>query len=510
MPVHLRALVVILFLAIVTFAFAKAPACAMAMTRSDFERRRNVWLAITLTAFLAHNFWIYIVITAAILLFTIPRESNKLALYFFILFVIPPFSQKITGLGVINYFFEINYIRLLSLLILLPAFLSIQKQPHKISFGKTLPDKFIIAFITLQCGLALSASTFTDTLRTTVFYQFLDVFLPYYVASRYPINLEKIREAVIAFCIAALVMSALGVFETIRHWLLYASLPEAQGFDWSWGNYLMRNDSGLRAQVSTGHPIVLGYVIAVAFGFFLYAHKTVMPTLIWRIGFMALIAGLIAPLSRGPWVGAAVMLIAFTASGEKPLKQLTKMAVFCTLLISTLLITPFGDQIISLLPFFGSIENENITYRQRLLEIGIGVILQNPFFGAYDFFMSTEAQELKQGNGTIDLVNTYLAIGLGSGLTGLFSFLGFFLSIIFLISKKLKKINDKKSELYILGQSLISTIIGILVIIFTVSSILVVPVIYWAIAGLGVAYSCLPNSPKKENNPETSTKIPSH
>lgn len=35
---------------------------------------------------------------------------------------------------------------------------------------------------------------------------------------------------------------------------------------------------------------------------------------------------------------------------------------------------------------------------------------------------------------------------------------------------------------------LLATLIGILVIIFTVSSITFIPVVYWSVAGLGVAY----------------------
>jgi hypothetical protein len=39
-----------------------------------------------------------------------------------------------------------------------------------------------------------------------------------------------------------------------------------------------------------------------------------------------------------------------------------------------------------------------------------------------------------------------------------------------------------------LGQMLLSTLLGIQVIIFTVSSVTVIPVIYWSVAGVGVAY----------------------
>ncbi|HEU4644015.1 MAG TPA: hypothetical protein VFS80_00440, partial [Burkholderiales bacterium] len=149
MPEHIRALIVILALASVVFVFAKGPATAMAMTPGDFARRRNLWFAITLAAFLAHNFWVYIVATAALLLFALPRESNKLAMFFFLLFTVPAISDEISGLGVIQHFFAIHYYRLLALAVLLPAFLSLRAQPDVERFGRTLPDKLIAGYIIL-------------------------------------------------------------------------------------------------------------------------------------------------------------------------------------------------------------------------------------------------------------------------------------------------------------------------------------------------------------------------
>src|SRR6185436_13307913 len=93
------------------------------------------------------------------------------------------------------------------------------------------------------------------------------------------------------------------------------------------------------------------------------------------------------------------------------------------------------------------------------------------------------------GRGFIDLVNTYVGVGLSSGLVGLSLFSGFFIAVGFHVFKEMRRLPDRNGELSLLGQVLFSTLVGILIIIFTVSSITIIPVIYWTVAGLGVAYA---------------------
>jgi O-antigen ligase len=291
-----------------------------------------------------------------------------------------------------------------------------------------------------------------------------------------------------AFVVAALVLSAIGAFEFARRWLLYTSLEETLGMQRAFTNYLMRGES-LRALGSLGHPIALGYVMAVATGFFLYLRKSVRSTTAWSLGLVALVVGLLAPVSRGPWVGAAAMLLVFVATGPSTVRGFVKVALAGVIILPLMLLTPAGEAIIDHLPFIGTVDEGSVTYRQRLLEISIQVILQNPFFGAYNFIYSPAMQELKQGQGIIDIVNTYVAIGLGSGLVGLSIFLAFFGAVAVGIYKSMSNLADRNDELYLLGRVLLSTLLGILVIIATVSSVSVIPLIYWSVAGLGVAYA---------------------
>ena len=487
MPENLRTLVVILALATVIFMIAKGPACFIASSKIDFSRRRNIWYAITLTAFLAHNFWIFIIFTAAIISFTLPKETNRVALYFFVLLAIPPIRAQITGLGVINHLFEIDYLRLLALVILLPTYLKIKAQQSIERFGRLLPDKLLLGYLVLQCLLLLQANSLTNTLRVGIFYGFIDIFLPYYIISRSLKTLPEFRDALISFVIPALVLSGIAFFEFLRYWLLYPPLEISLGISWGYGGYLAREGS-LRAQGSTGHPIVLGYVLAVAIGFSLFLKHSVPDTTKWWLMLGLLAIGLIAALSRGPWVGTAFLLLAYIASGPSAMLHLSKFAILGVVAFLCLLATPFAEKIIRYLPFVGSVESETIDYRERLLENSIGILLQNPFFGAYDFIYSPAMQEMQQGQGIIDLVNSYLVIGLTSGLIGLGLFVGTFITVAVKISKVMKKLPDRKSEQHALGQALLATLAGVMVIIFTVSSINVIPVLYWSIAGLGVAY----------------------
>jgi O-antigen ligase len=96
---------------------------------------------------------------------------------------------------------------------------------------------------------------------------------------------------------------------------------------------------------------------------------------------------------------------------------------------------------------------------------------------------------MRQGQGIIDIVNTYIQIALSSGIIGLVLFTGFFAQILNGIYRAMYSIPDKNSEEYLLGRALLSTLSAILLIIFTVSSISFIPIVYWSFAGLGVAYS---------------------
>ncbi len=486
MPEHLRALIVILFLASVVFLLARRPACDLIPLR-DFKRRRNLWFLLTLLAFFSHSFWLYLGAGAVILYIAGRREHNPMALFYLLLFLIPPASLQVPGFGLVNYLVEIDHIRLLSVCVLLPAALALRRQGDTLRFGRTWPDRLLAAGLLLMSVLYLRETTLTDTLRQTL-YLFIDVLLPYYVASRGLRQISDFKDTLLAFVLASFLLALIGVAEYVRHWLLYSALVDAMGVPWSMSGYLNRGGS-LRASATTGQAIVLGYVMCVAIGLFLFVQGYVRRPWQRLMGCLLLAAGLFAPLSRGPWIGAMVIVVVFVALGKGALRRLALLAVAGMLALPLLTAVPGGDKVLDLLPYIGNVDKDNITYRERLMDNAWIVIQRNPLFGSFDFRNTPEMQSMIQGEGIIDIVNTYINVALRVGLVGLGLFLAFFASVLLGMRKAMRSFPDKDDERRQLGRALLATLAGILVIIFTVSSITFIPVVYWTIAGLGVGYS---------------------
>lgn len=486
MPEYQKALIVILILASGMFAVAGRVLVPL-VPDNQFKVWRNTWLAITLIAFLAGNFWIYILASVTLLLYLIPKQQNPLALYFILLFALPPIGADIPGFGLVNFLFTMDHYRVLSLAILLPIYLNLRSQPDTPRFGKLLPDKLLLTYLILIVLLGLRDTTVSDTMRYG-FYKFTDIFLPYYAASRAIKSLNQMKEALIALVIGCAIMAVIGSFEFATKWLLYSPLDSALGIDWSMGRYLPRGEY-LRAVAASGQPIVLGYLMMIALGLYFFLAKSIKSKSMRYIGLALLLAGLISPLSRGPWIGAAVLVFVYIATGPFAIKRLSMLTISALMVIPLLGYIPGGDKVINLLPFVGKTETENIDYRAKLLDQAVIVFNRYPMLGSVDYRDQLADLGMKQGEGIVDVVNSYLDVVLEHGLVGLILFLGFFWLILLNIHRGMKKCPSKNSESYMMGRALFSCLVAILITIFTVSSIMVIPIVYWIMAGLGISYA---------------------
>ncbi|MCP4185953.1 MAG: O-antigen ligase family protein, partial [Hyphomicrobiales bacterium] len=206
------------------------------------------------------------------------------------------------------------------------------------------------------------------------------------------------------------------------------------------------------------------------------------------LAFGVLFLGLISSLSRGPWVGTAALLVIYISTDRNASRKIVGMGFIGMLLLPILSLTPYWQKILSFIPFVGTVDTGTIDYRTRLFEQSMIVINRNPWFGSIDFRDTTEMISMIQGQGIIDIVNSYLGIALSYGFVGLFLFSSFFFIVLVNLRRSYKKLPAENSEMIIFGRAIFATLCAALITIATVSSISFVPYLHWSIAGLAVAY----------------------
>jgi hypothetical protein len=495
-----KRLIVVLTIAAIVFHLAK-PIALRYMSGEDFSRRRLVWVVLTAVAFVSPSFWLYVLVAAPMFVWASRKDSNPIALYLLTLHVIPPISFIIPILGN-NGLFPLDNYRLLAFCVLLPAAMRYRRNREEAAVGRLgTMDVLLLAFGALQVALytppdiphqlALPDSPSNVLRRTFLF--FLDTYLLYFTVSRTCQSRRKMADAAASFCLACAVMALIAVFENVRHWLLYVEIASNWGVQLNSFTWLTRG-SELRAQASAGHSLALGYLLAVGFGFWLYLKSNVQSG-VRRIGATLLLwGGLFSAFSRGPWLGAVIVYFTFFAAGPRALSRLVKGALIALCVALLIMVSPIGDRILTVLPVMGKTADANIIYRQRLAERGWDIVLAHPFFG--NQFPWPEMEDLRQGEGIIDMVNSYLGVALNYGLIGLFCFLSFILLAMTTVYARTRVLVHSDPDLALFGTSLIACIVGTLVMIESSSFILGCEKMFYVLAGLATAYARLTTSPQ--------------
>ena len=492
MPQLYKALIVVMVVTALMFFLAR-PLLRRFMTDADFTVRRNVWFGLTVAAFLIPNYWAYVLVACVVLAYGVKRDTNPAALYVFLLLAMVPIGLELPAFGLVNRIFLLDHLRLLSLVVLIPVALRLARNSDSpVAYGQPVgpadrsrlqADMLILLYAALQIVLLMPYESITATLRRAVLFG-IELWLPYYVLSRSCRTRESLVEVMAAFALAMFVLTPIAVLESARHWLFYTGLQE------QWGtaqiiNYLSRGNF-VRAQVTAGHSIVLGFAMTIAFGFWLFLQSRVAPVG-WRVlAMLTLLVGMAMPSARGPWLGAILLVLVFLALGPNRGSRTFKFFGALALLSVIAVASPYGDQIIERLPFIGTLDEGTVTYRQQLAATSWVLIQQNPWFGTPGYLAYLE--DLRQGQGIIDLVNAYAGIALAYGLVALAAFLGVFALIVVRCVRSARSLARVDPDLSLIGASLVACIVGALFMIATVNLYLSVAYLTWSMAGLGVAY----------------------
>jgi len=480
---NFKAMVFVLLLATCVFAVTK-PVMLRYTSEGDWKRRRNAWMALTIVAYLSPSFWLYALIAAPVFVWTSRKDSNPVAVYLLLLQVIPQISVPIPVVGIKTLFSLDNY-RLLSIFVLLPALwrTPADGQVNGVKTSRLL-GALILAYGALLVINQSSYTSFTVSLRSTFLY-IVDVYLVYVAVSKWSTTRHSISDALASLFLACAILAIIAVFESTKHWLVYALIEQR------WTGvvnvfYLVRYGM-LRPSASSGNVLVLGYLLAIGLGLWLEIKKEsesrTRNLTIW----LAFIVGLILTYSRGPWAGAVVIALTRMFFSEASLKAHIKTVGSIAVVAICIGLSPLGDRIIRALPFFGGTEGiDTIIYRERLLERSLTLIKENLFFG--DQLVLAKMEDLRQGMGIIDIVNTYVEVTLYNGIVGLALFLSPLLIALARVYGGFGKVNRLDPALARLGVTISSCIVGTLVMLGTCSFIFAYQKIYYVLIGLSAGY----------------------
>lgn len=477
----LKAMVVVLVGASIGFVLLK-PIFLQFMYEEDFARRRNLWLLLTAAGFLSPNIWVYILVAAPALLFAAQRDTNPISLWLLTVFVVPPVEVPIPTF-LINQLFTISQSRLLSLLILVPICISaLSRRGETRSGTMKAMDALLLVYGAYQLVLFMPLEALTNTMRRGFLYM-LDVFVVYFAFSRALSDTRRMTDAMASLCLAFVVVAPLAVFESVRGWLLYTSIPETWGAPNTMA-WLLRGDS-LRSQLATGHSITMGYVMATALAFWFFLKRmTHGIRLGWAVTYV-LSAAIMVSYARATWIMAALLPVIGYSLAPARTAAMFKGVITAVLVGGVLMATPLGSRIVELLPFVGTGDQDSVTYRQELAETSWRLIQQNPVFGNPYAFLQME--NLRQGQGIIDIVNGYAGVALFQGLAGLSLFCMFYFASIFGAYLRLSAARHESDNLTAMGAALVACMVATLVFLATVPGAwLMTP-----IAGMLAAYTRL-------------------
>lgn len=385
----------------------------------------------------------------SILLFRRELTKYKETSILFLICMLPNLEQRIPGVFGLDSLFVVS----MPLLILLSL---IQKEQCGAGGYQQKPGFAAVAtytYITMFLMTQMSADTVTEGLRWMVYYGAMFFLTINLAKNRTDDYLEFLILGILQVGVATAVFA---VFESQRTWLLFTPIIDAyqSGAFSNISAYKFRGDS-LRAYVVNGNLQSALFLSVAILCVWIWRSKFKSPT--QSLFVMLFLAwGLYSTGSRGAAIVLAICFVGAYLFQRKIgfLKLIYIYAVPIYLLLDYLKI-PGG-----LIDILGLGNDFNYIYRVRLYEESSRIIIANIFWPSDSFLTQLASAGLVQGEGIVDIVNTYLQVGLYFGGIALAAFL----TMLYLAGRNIllnaaSINNDKKQDAYAIFFVLTATLI---------------------------------------------------
>lgn len=494
MPLALRALIYVGLFSGLGWAFLIVATRGL-VERAELNRFLLAWAIVTPVLFLSPNGAFFLFAAAVLLLALRAAGTDALVLAAFMLATVPPGGVSVGDLPGIKYLLRFTMLIIISMVVLLPYLFRLPpKAPGAVRSYPSArgSEAFLFAYFVLVAVLSFREATFTTGLRSSTEWSFLAV-IPYLAFSRGVRDQRHLRRVVGALAISLVLVGVVGIGNAVVSWQFY-DLPVFVMFEDTvrapkYRSGILRVGGTMGgAPISFGLIMVIGACVASTFLTQTGPERQVKRPYVLGMIAICIVAAL-ASGSRGPWIGGVVAIVAYQLTRPNPGPALVKSAAIGAVLFAAALVTETGRSMAAMLPFVGTDQTGTIDYRADLFDAGMAVIQRQPFLGSPSYLEEPEMQAMVQGEGIIDMVNTYLAWSLEFGLIGLALYaVGVSTLLIgtFRITRRLDVQRD--AALRAVGAALFAALTAYSVTIATTSLTGILPSLGWIVIGLCAGY----------------------
>lgn len=378
-----------------------------------------VAVALPLLAWSLPNVWLLYAAMALVVPVAARRDAQIAPLYLFALLLLPGLDTVIV-IGTLK-LFDCGVHDMLGIGALARLALAARRTPVAVRF-----DLPAAALITLLVFAIARDTSMTNALRVAIT-MLLDCAMPYYILSRAVSRPEDVKRCMVHLAAAAAILAVVLLYEVRTSWPVYNGLYNAYGLNLillvkQRGGYLRSGGPFLE---STSVAMVMAWCILAAW----LARFAFRTRLSHRVVLGLLLVGLTAPQSRGAWIGLLLGTIVADLYRGRIAAIAGRLAGVAALGAVMVALAPAVPYLANMLGKSAETAS-TVDYRARLLTRGMEEYWKSPLIGYSQPEVLSRLADMRQGEGIIDFVNTYLFFALVSGATGVVCFIAAFVFYI--------------------------------------------------------------------------------
>lgn len=422
-----------------------------------------IWVVVSAVTTLSHNIFALIAIIGIIKIFFLKNDIEKNIRAFFALWSVVPFhflfDLPLPSVPLLNG----NYQRLIMIIWIFPILPQLLNQAS-MKGRRAFLDIPVLYLTAMGIVVAFSENfnyqiTLISSIKETM-QLFMDILIPYFLIVLWADSWSRLKVVLFAFMLSGLALSIFGVIEAIMHWNIFSEMV-LTGMVPVEESYKAR--AFLRTRSAFPEPISFGVFTLIAMGMaFAVMFRTKKKLIIKVLIIMIFLAAIYTTQSRGDQISAIMMITLYFFF------KMQSSSRFLLLLFMAIVLSVAGYVYKQQSPAGSSKnldevdEHGTFDYRKRLFETQLALIPKYPFFGNTMYKKEPSMELMRQGEGIIDPVNTFLTLAVERGLITLFFFVLFILRGVRAALGYVKYGYAVKNQIWVnLGAAMAATIIGL-------------------------------------------------